>query len=105
MPLRLAWNAWAKEMLAQQAKLIETGEWMTEVPIEMGKLEGKNAATQDWLKAARSDFSGQSFKNEVDFSNFEFPGEVEFAKAELPKRIRFRNATFGGYAWFMTRRS
>ena len=81
-------------------KLTDAGEWRAEVLPETGRLQGMNAATRDWLIAARSDFSRQYFKDEVEFSNSVFPGDVEFAKAEFANRARFRSATFGGYAGF-----
>ena len=97
---RKAWNAWAEEMLAQRTKLEETGDWMAEVLEETGRLQGKNAATQDWLAVARSDFSALNFENEVDFSDFVFPEDAEFAEAKFAHKAQFRNTRFSGNAWF-----
>ncbi|SFH54146.1 Uncharacterized protein YjbI, contains pentapeptide repeats [Nitrosospira sp. Nsp14] len=95
------WNSWAAEMLAERTKLIETGEWMAEID-PLGKLWGSNLATEKWLDAVMSNFSGEVFKNEMNFINFVFPGDAKFTGTVFTREVRFNGTTFNGFTDFET---
>jgi uncharacterized protein YjbI with pentapeptide repeats len=124
---KVAWNAWAKEMLAERKALEANGSWAAE-EIFPGILEPKNNETRDWIDAARADFSrchflarraertkeaaGQEEKasgppaesiqidGPTDFNGFVFPGDANFGNAAFSGDASFHYAAFSGDAYF-----
>ncbi len=90
-----SWNAWAEELLARKARLVEAGEWAAN---PFG--EGENAATRDWLAEARADFSDQVFPEAVHFAGYIFPGPVVFANCTFSGGATFDDARFEAGASF-----
>lgn len=64
---RDAWNAWAKGLLAERARLEEAGEW--------------EAAEEEWEARAWVDFDDHEFEDDVFFGEFIFPGYSWFGGA------------------------
>ncbi len=90
-----AWNAWAKERLAERRKLEASGEWSE------GSDPGKwNDKTRAWQETAAADFSGHEFEDMANFSGFVFPGRAEFSKAAFKGDADFSEAAFSGDARF-----
>jgi hypothetical protein len=94
-----SWNAWAEELLARKARLVEAGEWAAN---PFG--EGENAATRDWLAEARADFSDQVFPEGVHFAGYIFPGPVVFANCAFSGGATFDDARFEAGASFANAR-
>jgi len=90
-----SWNAWAQDLLARKARLVETGEWAAN---PFG--EGENPATRDWLAQARADFSDQVFPEAVHFAGYIFPGPVVFANCAFSGGATFDEARFEAAAMF-----
>ncbi|MBL6599475.1 MAG: pentapeptide repeat-containing protein [Alphaproteobacteria bacterium] len=83
---RDAWNAWAKGLLAERARLEEAGEW--------------EAAEEEWEARAWVDFDDHEFEDDVFFGEFIFPGYSWFGGATFSGYAGFNGATFSGTAWF-----
>jgi hypothetical protein len=77
---RKAWNAWADKMRAEREALAEE--------------------TEEWREAARVDFGGHTFKEEVSFRDLQFPDVVNFQRATFRDSAWFQRATFRGLAAF-----
>ncbi len=90
-----SWNAWAEELLARKARLVEAGEWAAN---PFG--EGENPATRDWLADARADFADQMFPEAVHFAGYIFPGPVVFANCAFSGGATFDKARFEAGASF-----
>jgi uncharacterized protein YjbI with pentapeptide repeats len=90
-----SWNEWAEDLLRQKGLLIEAGEWVAN---PFG--EGENAATREWLEAARADFSQQIFPETVHFGGYIFPGPVSFSGCAFSAGASFEDAHFEGAADF-----
>ncbi|WP_170144445.1 pentapeptide repeat-containing protein [Dichotomicrobium thermohalophilum] len=90
-----SWNAWAEELLARKARLIEADEWAAN---PFG--EGENDATRAWLEDARADFSDQVFPENVHFAGYIFPGPVVFANCAFSGGATFDDVRFESGAVF-----
>ena len=74
-----AWNAWASDIRPRRAELKKAG---------------------NWDDAARADFEGHEFDDEVDFRGFIFPGVAGFGEATFTGVAGFVRVTFTGAAGF-----
>ncbi len=90
-----SWNAWAEELLARKARLVEAGEWAAN---PFG--EGETDAARAWLKEARADFSDQVFPENVHFAGYIFPGPVIFSGCAFSGGASFDDARFEAGAVF-----
>jgi len=90
---RDAWNAWAKERLAERQALESAGEDFS-APWTLGE-DGKA-----WLETAKADFSRYSFDEDTSFEGFRFPGDAYFGEAAFSRRVDFGKAAFSGGANF-----
>jgi len=84
-----AWNAWAKELLAQRQALVEHGTWPNgEDP------PGDNDQISNWCSTAAADFKERTFEEVADFDGFIFPWAVAFGEATFMVSAWFDKATF-----------
>ncbi len=85
---RIAWNAWAEDMLVKRKALEDEGRWDADTDLD-GKLEGKNEVTKAWVEDARADFSSQEdprrFENGTNFTSFRFPSDSIFDSATFAR--------------------
>jgi hypothetical protein len=115
-----AWNAWAKQMLAERKALENAGGWAEEKDFR-GRLEPPNDATRDWIDRAKADFSrcrslltgvtgtykaAEEVENETVASQPDVKTisldtvTVAFNGFMFPGLAAFDRAIFAGYAWF-----
>ena len=110
------WNNWARKLLAERKKLEGYGKWLLEE--NFFRAVGKNEPTQDWLDAAKVDFSDIHFYDnfsedntkegkdansktnflvlvqKLSFANFEFPSDADFMGTLFNGDIQFVNVIF-----------
>ena len=84
----IAWNTWAKKILAEKNALESAGIWME------GDQSKWNDETRSWHEKAKADFSSHNFESDVDFRKFQFPGEVSFRFANFQQYVYFDSAKF-----------
>lgn len=80
---REAWNAWARERIAERTKLSK----------------GAASLTQ-WRNEATATFSDHAFYGDADFSSFIFPSVANFQATIFKHLAKFDRAKFHGYAIF-----
>jgi hypothetical protein len=113
---REAWNAWAKEMLAERQALEEAGEWAAQTGF-LRPLEGKNDKTKDWIARASVDFSRcrvvragaeaaaaeseeESAGGDLPVKSIEVTDRFDCSGFIFPANAFFTSAQFHDTAWF-----
>ena len=92
---RDSWNEWARELLEEQKKLRDSGEW-----VESLNSDDWNEATKTWQDKALVDFREEQLVGIQSISEFVFPGRALFDSAVFVNGAVFIKSKFLGEASF-----